>query len=89
MIHGDEGGEINGMNVWQGKLKYSEKSCPIVTLSTQVQYDLAQARTWATVVGSQWHGSQLNKYFYFLALVGFCERRKVVSSSKKQDCKFK
>jgi hypothetical protein len=28
MIDGDDFGAISGMNEWQGKPKYSEKTCP-------------------------------------------------------------
>jgi hypothetical protein len=28
MIDGDDYGEIDGMNEWQEKLKYSEETCP-------------------------------------------------------------
>jgi hypothetical protein len=34
MIDGDDFGSISGMNEWQGKPKYLEKTCARVTLST-------------------------------------------------------
>jgi hypothetical protein len=34
MIDGDEYGAISGMNKWQGKLKYLEKTYPSAALST-------------------------------------------------------
>jgi hypothetical protein len=34
MIGGDDFGAISGMNEWQGKQKYSEKTHPSVALST-------------------------------------------------------
>jgi hypothetical protein len=34
MIDGDDGGAVNGMDEWQGKPKYSEKTCPNAALST-------------------------------------------------------
>jgi hypothetical protein len=34
MIDGDDCGGISGMNDWKGKLKYSEKTCSSVSLST-------------------------------------------------------
>jgi hypothetical protein len=39
--------------VWQGKLKYSEKTCPSTTLSTTNPTCQTPARTRATAVGSQ------------------------------------
>jgi hypothetical protein len=34
MINGDDCKAISGINEWQGKLKYLEKTCPGVALST-------------------------------------------------------
>jgi hypothetical protein len=34
MIHAEKCGAISGMNEWQGKMKYSEETCPIAALST-------------------------------------------------------
>jgi hypothetical protein len=34
MIDGDDFGAIIGKNEWQGKPKYSEKTCPRAALST-------------------------------------------------------
>jgi hypothetical protein len=34
MIDGDDCGAISGMNEWQGKLKYLEKTCTSAALST-------------------------------------------------------
>jgi hypothetical protein len=34
MIDGDDCGVISGINEWQGKQKYLEKSCPSAALST-------------------------------------------------------
>jgi hypothetical protein len=34
MKDGDDCGAVSGMNDWEGKLKYSEKTCPNATLST-------------------------------------------------------
>jgi hypothetical protein len=34
MIVGDYFGAISGINEWQGKMKYSEKTCPDAVLST-------------------------------------------------------
>jgi hypothetical protein len=39
---------------WQGKPKYSEKTCPKATLSTINPTFQTQARTRATAVGSEW-----------------------------------
>jgi hypothetical protein len=36
-----------------GELKYSEKTCPLSTLSTTNPHDLTTDRTQANVVGSQ------------------------------------
>jgi hypothetical protein len=33
MIDGDYCGVVIGMNEWQGKPKYSQKTCPIASLS--------------------------------------------------------
>jgi hypothetical protein len=30
----DDCGAVNGMNEWQGKLNYSEKTCPTAPVST-------------------------------------------------------
>jgi hypothetical protein len=34
MIYGDGCGATGGMNEWQGKLKYSEETCPSAALPT-------------------------------------------------------
>jgi hypothetical protein len=34
MIDGDDCGAISGLNEWQERLKYSEKTCPSAALST-------------------------------------------------------
>jgi hypothetical protein len=34
MIDGDDCGGISGMNEWQEKQEYSEKTCPSAALST-------------------------------------------------------
>jgi hypothetical protein len=34
VIHYDSCGAVSGMNEWQGKLKYWEKTCPSATLPT-------------------------------------------------------
>jgi hypothetical protein len=34
MIDDDDCGAVGGMNEWQGKLKYSEKTCPSAAVST-------------------------------------------------------
>jgi hypothetical protein len=34
MIDGDDCGVIDGMNEWQDKRKYPEKTCPSTALST-------------------------------------------------------
>jgi hypothetical protein len=46
-------GEIGGIDDWQGKPKYSEKTCPNVTLSTTNTTCCARTRTRAAAVGSQ------------------------------------
>jgi hypothetical protein len=38
---------------WQGKPKYSEKTCPSSTISTRNPHDMAWARSWAAWVGSR------------------------------------
>jgi hypothetical protein len=51
-----EDGEVGGMNgffFWQGKPKYSEKTCPDANLSTTNHTCQTQARTRAAAVGSQ------------------------------------
>jgi hypothetical protein len=35
MIDGDDCGAVGGMNEWQGKPKYWEKTCPSADLSTK------------------------------------------------------
>jgi hypothetical protein len=35
MIDGDDCGAISGMNKWQGKQKYWDKTCPSAALSTR------------------------------------------------------
>jgi hypothetical protein len=48
-----EDGEVGGMKwFWQGKLKYSEKTCLETTLSTTNPTCQIRARTQATAVGS-------------------------------------
>jgi hypothetical protein len=34
MIDGDDYGAVGGMNEWQGKQQYSEKTCPAAVLFT-------------------------------------------------------
>jgi hypothetical protein len=47
-------GEVGGISgFWQGKPKYSEKTCPDATLSTTNLTCQTRARTRAAVVGSQ------------------------------------
>jgi hypothetical protein len=51
---GDYDGEVGAMNgLWQGKPKYSEKTCPDATLSTINPTCQTRARTRACMVGSQ------------------------------------
>jgi hypothetical protein len=54
-VPGDcEDGEVGGMKCgWQGKPKYSEKTCPSAILSTTNSTCQTRARTWAAAVGSQ------------------------------------
>jgi hypothetical protein len=54
-VPGDcEDGEIGGMKCfWQGKPKYSEKTCPDAILSTINPTCQTRARTRAAAVGSQ------------------------------------
>jgi hypothetical protein len=54
-VPGDcEDGEVGGMKGgWQGKPKYSEKTCPGATLSTTDPTCQTRARTRAAAVGSQ------------------------------------
>jgi hypothetical protein len=54
-VPGDcEDGEVGEMNgFWQGKPKYSEKTCPDATLSTTNPTCQTRARTLAAAVGSQ------------------------------------
>jgi hypothetical protein len=49
----DDGGWWNE-RFWQGKPKYSEKTCPDATLSTTKPTCQTRARTRAAAVGSQW-----------------------------------
>jgi hypothetical protein len=42
MIDDDDSGAISGMNTWQGKPKYSEKTCPSAALSITDPTGLAQ-----------------------------------------------
>jgi hypothetical protein len=49
MMDGDDCGAISGMNEWQGKPKYPEKTCPSAVLPTADPQDLTRA----AVVGSQ------------------------------------
>jgi hypothetical protein len=39
---------------WQGRRKYSEKTCHSVTCPPQIPHVLTGDRTWAPAVGSQW-----------------------------------
>jgi hypothetical protein len=48
----DECGAISGMNDWQGKLKYSEKTCPSAALSTTNPTGIDLALNPSIVVGS-------------------------------------
>jgi hypothetical protein len=54
-VRGDcEDGEVGGMKCgWQGKPKYSEKTCPGAILSTTNPTCQTRARTRAAAVGSQ------------------------------------
>jgi hypothetical protein len=54
-VPGDcEDGEVGGMKcVWQGKPKYSEKTCPGAILSTTNLTCQTRAQTRAAAVGSQ------------------------------------
>jgi hypothetical protein len=54
-VPGDcEDGEVGGMNCgWQGKPKYSEKTCPSAILSTTNPTCQTRARNLAAAVGSQ------------------------------------
>jgi hypothetical protein len=46
-------GASGGMNDWQEKPKYSEKTCPSATPATEdPTLDFPRSVTWATVVGS-------------------------------------
>jgi hypothetical protein len=38
---------------WQGKPKYSEKTCPMPLCPPQIPHDVTWARTWAAIVGSR------------------------------------
>jgi hypothetical protein len=49
--HDDDGGAISGKNDWQGKPKYSEKSCPSVVLAiTDPTHDFSPSRTQVAAV---------------------------------------
>jgi hypothetical protein len=39
---------------WQGKLKYSEKTCPSAFCPPQTPHDLTRAQTRTATVGSRW-----------------------------------
>ena len=67
---------------WQGKLKYREKSCPIVSFPSQITHGLVWYRTQVFVVrgwcqtarlfariGKIVHREHLNKNFYFKAQI--------------------
>jgi hypothetical protein len=53
IIHDDDCRTISGMNNWQGKPKYSEKSAPLPLWPAQIPHDLIWARTRAAAVGSR------------------------------------
>jgi hypothetical protein len=42
MIDGDDCGAIGGMNEWQGKSKYSEKTYPLPLYPSQIPRDLTR-----------------------------------------------
>jgi hypothetical protein len=48
-----DNGEVGGMIIWQGKINYSEKTCPSAALSTTNPTCSARKRTPAAAVGSQ------------------------------------
>jgi hypothetical protein len=53
LIDGDDCRAISGINEWQGKLKYSEKSAPVLLYPPQIPHDLILVRTQAITVESQ------------------------------------
>jgi hypothetical protein len=50
MMDDDECGAVDGMRIWQGKPKYSEKFCPVPLCPPQIPHDL----TWLELGPPPW-----------------------------------
>jgi hypothetical protein len=45
MMDSDDCGAINGMNEWQGKRKYLDKTCPMPLCQPQIAHDVTWDQT--------------------------------------------
>jgi hypothetical protein len=77
---------IGAMNEWQGKPKYTEKTCPSTALATtDTKLDLSWSRTQAAAVGSRWLtvwddawlATDTRRPCYIVFIVAYCVRHDV------------